>query len=544
MKKRTIFALILASFLITTFVLSGSYALSGAETITPIAEIHGNDSAGKIPNKDQEYTVRGWVMVDRGIIFPHDPPVVFYLQDKSTRTVDGVVYSPGICIYDGDRVIPADIEIKEGYYMEITGKKIQYNALTELAPTSYKIISTTTTLLSEGLTDSDGLPLWYSNSGDITLGGTELKSTEIAGQPLRVTVNMMDLQASGGNDGPEQLEGRLVMIEDCIVLQDFPAQGQAWQPGTHLIECMGADGSKVTVAIQENSDVPGSPSFPRDVRVDIIGIVAQYDRGSSGSGGTREGSDDKLLDGHQLIPRYYSDFRRRPVETANVLISKKFLAGPSDTMYIVVTDSGIAVNKSSTTKDTLSVVVKSETDPVGFDITLTETGNNTGIFKSANFGVSEDATVAGSAIKVRDGDEISVTYIDAKDKNGNTNQTVIAKAYYKASVSAPKIELSHRIFSPDRNETVTIKYNAPYNTANPGSNYKVTLRIFDLKGREVKKLHDWLVVEQGITTWDGKDEDNRAVPIGSYIVHMEVLEPSGRPTASAMKVITVATPLQ
>ncbi|MBU2568180.1 MAG: hypothetical protein KJ967_05365, partial [Elusimicrobia bacterium] len=426
MKKRTIFTLILTSFLITTFVLSGSYALSGAETITPIAEIHGNYSTGKILNENQEYTVRGWVTVDRGIIFPHSPPMAFYIQDKSTRTVGDVVYSPGICIFDGDQVIPVGTEIKEGYYMEITGKKIQYNALTELAPTSYKILSTTTTLLSEGLTDTDGLPLWYSNSGDITLGGTNLKSTEIAGQPLRVTVKMLDLQASGGNDGPEQLEGRLVMIEDCIVLQDFPAQGQAWQPGTHLIECMGADGFKVTLAIQENSDVPGSPSFPRDVRVDIIGIVAQYDRGSPSSGGAREGGDDKLLDGHQLIPRYYSDFRRRPIETGDVLFSKKSLAGVSDTMYVVVADSGIAVNVSSTTKDTLSVVVKSETDPVGFNVTLTETGNNTGTFKSANFGVSEDATVAGSAIKVRDGDEISAMYIDAKDKNGNTNQTVIA----------------------------------------------------------------------------------------------------------------------
>jgi hypothetical protein len=64
-----------------------------------------------------------------------------------------------------------------------------------------------------------------------------------------------------------------------------------------------------------------------------------------------------------------------------------------------------------------------------------------------------------------------------------------------------------------------------------------TLKIFDLKGRLVKSLHDREKnLAAGLETWDGRDSGGRIAPAGAYIVYCEYK--SG--TAHAVKKIPVA----
>jgi hypothetical protein len=48
-----------------------------------------------------------------------------------------------------------------------------------------------------------------------------------------------------------------------------------------------------------------------------------------------------------------------------------------------------------------------------------------------------------------------------------------------------------------------------------------TLKIFDIEGRLIKTIFDGQSQTSGETTWDGRDNDNRYVRIGIYVVWAE-----------------------
>ena len=56
----------------------------------------------------------------------------------------------------------------------------------------------------------------------------------------------------------------------------------------------------------------------------------------------------------------------------------------------------------------------------------------------------------------------------------------------------------------------------------------VTLRIFDLDGREVKLLHDGDLSTKRTFSWDGHDDELMIVPAGTYICHLEIRDDNGR----------------
>lgn len=69
-------------------------------------------------------------------------------------------------------------------------------------------------------------------------------------------------------------------------------------------------------------------------------------------------------------------------------------------------------------------------------------------------------------------------------------------------------------FSPYNSEHTVIQYKLP----SPIN--KITVKIFDLKGREVNKIvENTLGASKGDIIWDGKDKNNKNLPIGIYIVN-------------------------
>lgn len=73
-------------------------------------------------------------------------------------------------------------------------------------------------------------------------------------------------------------------------------------------------------------------------------------------------------------------------------------------------------------------------------------------------------------------------------------------------------------FSPDGDgyqDEVAFRYTLPMTS-------ELTLRIFDIQGRLIKTIFDSQPQTSGEITWDGRDNDNRFVRVGIYIVLAEV----------------------
>lgn len=104
----------------------------------------------------------------------------------------------------------------------------------------------------------------------------------------------------------------------------------------------------------------------------------------------------------------------------------------------------------------------------------------------------------------------------------------------KISVS---LTIPRKPFCPDLGEGITISFSIE-------KEYKSRIKIFDIKGRLVKLLIDdepgWI----NSTRWDGKDEMLATVQPGSYIVHLQAIDDSGKSVANKSGVAVVATPLQ
>ncbi|NQV18043.1 MAG: lamin tail domain-containing protein [Armatimonadetes bacterium] len=79
-----------------------------------------------------------------------------------------------------------------------------------------------------------------------------------------------------------------------------------------------------------------------------------------------------------------------------------------------------------------------------------------------------------------------------------------------------KLSVNPNPFSPYQSERTIFSFKLPEKLS------RVTIRIFDLKGRLVKKLVDQtLQASEGDLIWDGRGDNGKNLPIGVYIVLME-----------------------
>ncbi len=110
---------------------------------------------------------------------------------------------------------------------------------------------------------------------------------------------------------------------------------------------------------------------------------------------------------------------------------------------------------------------------------------------------------------------------------------------YAPSLENVSLTVEPHPFVPDRGETIDITYNAA------AVNNRITIRIFDMGGRLVATLLDETatLVEQTFS-WNGRDELNELVPLGTYICHLEVVEPVSGKKKSKMAPIVVGTVLK
>lgn len=111
----------------------------------------------------------------------------------------------------------------------------------------------------------------------------------------------------------------------------------------------------------------------------------------------------------------------------------------------------------------------------------------------------------------------------------NPDQTPPAESAQIASI-APNP------FSPDLGEVAWVDINAP-------ATDRLTLRIYDLKGRLVKTCLNNVPGGHQLYPWDGTDDLKRRANIGIYIVHLRSVSPNGG-NVDRTKLIVLGTPLK
>jgi hypothetical protein len=110
--------------------------------------------------------------------------------------------------------------------------------------------------------------------------------------------------------------------------------------------------------------------------------------------------------------------------------------------------------------------------------------------------------------------------------------------YFETTAAAQLFTIEPKIFTPDSDgnkDFTTINYTTEAN----GNLANIT--IFDAHGREIKRLvKNELLANQGFFQWDGLDERGRKVPIGYYIIFIELFNLRGQVKAYKETVVVGA----
>jgi hypothetical protein len=108
-----------------------------------------------------------------------------------------------------------------------------------------------------------------------------------------------------------------------------------------------------------------------------------------------------------------------------------YLLGSSTTGTVFVTVTDADEDTSTSTKQTVGVTITSSQTGDSENLTLTETGNNTGIFRNTTglaFNADEVATRNNSRLETRHGATLTATYTDDDDSTDVTTDTATIQA--------------------------------------------------------------------------------------------------------------------
>ena len=109
---------------------------------------------------------------------------------------------------------------------------------------------------------------------------------------------------------------------------------------------------------------------------------------------------------------------------------------------------------------------------------------------------------------------------------GYGTPTYVNSQFKQLQTADAAIDISPKIFSPDNDghdDIATIQYKV----SEPG--YVATITIFDAAGRPVRVLvNNSTMALSGYWTWDGLNDKNGKLPIGTYLLYTEIFNLQGR----------------
>ncbi|MCB2194261.1 MAG: lamin tail domain-containing protein [Bacteroidetes bacterium] len=103
---------------------------------------------------------------------------------------------------------------------------------------------------------------------------------------------------------------------------------------------------------------------------------------------------------------------------------------------------------------------------------------------------------------------------------------------------AEEVKIDPEIFSPD-NDGFEDFANLSFTFDEPG--YVANIKIYDARGRLIRYLaNNQLLGIEGTITWDGLDENNQKVPVGIYVVFIEIFDLEGNVKQYKKSVVVAA----
>ncbi len=359
---------------------------------------------------------------------------------------------------------------------------------------------------------------WSQSSGDVTLSGDGLQNATISVDGNSILLEQTDLTDT--KTGTVSLSG--------ITMPSTK--------GTYVI------GIRTAVSEGVLTPIPESPSFsvyetmsieearkqPVGTEVTIQGVVTigagilrtgftdAYIQDASGYGLNiyyPSGLDPLVVRGNQLLLKGNIDEYQGKIEITN------YTATLLDTGQTV---PGVRTIKtaeaSSLTYDGSFVRV------IGFITNISYAGGGTTVYL-------DDGT-GEAAIRIWDTAGLDLSGLAKKDFISaygvisgyrGTGQLLVG---YQSDIGTPEydgtpayLKVEPHPFVPDRGESINIQISAG------AQNTHITLRIFDMGGRLVTTLKDGNGLPLPLDfTWNGRDELNEYVPLGTYICHLEIID--------------------
>lgn len=137
---------------------------------------------------------------------------------------------------------------------------------------------------------------------------------------------------------------------------------------------------------------------------------------------------------------------------------------------------------------------------------------------------------------------------EAEDSDNNGMDFAVRNARNPQNLKSPPVrpakietdlQVSPRVFAPQRkgSEFTYITWQAPVD-------HTATLKVFDLMGRLAIPLKEREPGGVETLRWDGRDTLGAIVPIGYYIVTLEVFDPQNQRVEKRETVVVIATPLK
>ena len=118
---------------------------------------------------------------------------------------------------------------------------------------------------------------------------------------------------------------------------------------------------------------------------------------------------------------YVDDIAVNPVYPLEPIVLDSEFYALDGTVTVTVVD--IYENDNSAVAETVTVRVASDSDPIGFDVTLTETGVNTGVFSGSFPLVPTNLAPGVGELGVINGDTITVVYGNLEGTEGEDKFT-------------------------------------------------------------------------------------------------------------------------
>lgn len=140
--------------------------------------------------------------------------------------------------------------------------------------------------------------------------------------------------------------------------------------------------------------------------------------------------------------------------------------------------------------------------------------------------ISNTEGVALERIDPADSSQKSSNWHSASSTAGYGTPSYRNSQYKQTGNIQAEIEITPRIFSPDNDGQDDI---ARINYQVQETGYLANLTIFDAGGRTVRRfVKNGLLGLKGSWNWDGLDEKNQKLPIGTYVVYTEIFNLQGK----------------